>query len=46
MCCIVYVHSWTHKIFKEGFRKDLEIEDMYDALEEHQSDFLGNKLER
>jgi hypothetical protein len=43
---LLYVHRWTHKIFREGFRKDLEIEDMYDTLEEHQSDFLGNKLER
>jgi hypothetical protein len=46
MCNLLYVHRWTHKIFREGFRKDLEIEDMYDTLEEHESDFLGNKLER
>jgi hypothetical protein len=33
-------------MFREGFKKDLEIGDMYGALEEHQSDLLGNKLER
>jgi hypothetical protein len=43
---LLYVLRWTHKIFREGFRKDLEIEDMYDNLEEHQSELLGNKLER
>jgi hypothetical protein len=33
-------------IFKLGYRKDLKIEDLYDALQEHRSDFLGNKLEK
>jgi hypothetical protein len=43
---IFYIHRWTYKVFREGFRKDLEIEDMYGVLEEHQSDLLGNELER
>jgi hypothetical protein len=33
-------------IFNLGYRKDLKIEDLYEALQEHRSDFLGNKLEK
>ncbi|XP_021928195.1 LOW QUALITY PROTEIN: probable multidrug resistance-associated protein lethal(2)03659 [Zootermopsis nevadensis] len=37
---------WLLGTFKKGFKKDLEIEDLYSTLEEHRSDYLGNKVER
>jgi hypothetical protein len=50
MCVIflfnICVTRWLLDIFKLGYRKDLEIKDLYDALQEHRSDFLGNKLEK
>jgi hypothetical protein len=44
--CIFILSRWLLDIFKLGYRKDLEIKDLYDALQEHRSDFLGNKLEK
>jgi hypothetical protein len=41
-CC---VSRWVLDIFKLGFKKDLETEDLYETLDEHRSEFLGNKLE-
>ena len=37
---------WILDIFKLGYKRDLKIEDLYDALDEHRSDFLGDKLEK
>jgi len=37
---------WVLDIFKLGYKRDLKIEDLYDALDEHRSDFLGDKLEK
>ncbi|PNF26824.1 hypothetical protein B7P43_G17385 [Cryptotermes secundus] len=37
---------WLMGTFKKGFKKDLELEDLYSTLEEHRSDYLGNKVER
>lgn len=36
---------WTLPFFIKGCRKDLDEEDLYDALDEHKSNKLGNKLE-
>jgi hypothetical protein len=33
-------------IFKKGYKKDLEIEDLYEELDEHRSSYLGDELER
>lgn len=38
--------SWLLGTFRKGFKKDLEVEDLYSTLEEHQSGYLGNKVER
>ncbi|KAJ9591424.1 hypothetical protein L9F63_002030, partial [Diploptera punctata] len=37
---------WVLDIFKKGYKKDLELDDLYDALDEHSSGHLGDKLER
>lgn len=36
---------WTLPFFIKGCRKDLDEDDLYDALDEHKSNKLGNKLE-
>ena len=30
----------------EGYKKELELEDLFEARKEDESEFLGNKLER
>ncbi|KAJ9591422.1 hypothetical protein L9F63_002028, partial [Diploptera punctata] len=40
--CII----WTLPLFKKGFKRDLNTEDLYSPLKEHQSNYLGDKLER
>ncbi|PSN46970.1 hypothetical protein C0J52_11126 [Blattella germanica] len=37
---------WLVRIFKKGFKHDLEIEDIYEPLKEHKSENLGNKIEK
>lgn len=37
---------WTFRIFNKGYKRDLEVEDLYDPLEEHQSGKLGDVLEK
>jgi hypothetical protein len=39
------ISRWVLDIFKLGMAKDLETEDLYETLDEHRSEFLGNKLE-
>lgn len=41
-----FIFRWILDIFKLGYKRDLKIEDLYDALDEHRSDFLGDKLEK
>ncbi|XP_029164697.1 probable multidrug resistance-associated protein lethal(2)03659 [Nylanderia fulva] len=36
---------WTISLFKTGYRKDLEIEDLFDPLKVDESGLLGNRLE-
>lgn len=43
---VVFFFRWILDIFKLGYKRDLKIEDLYDALDEHRSDFLGDKLEK
>jgi hypothetical protein len=42
---MAYISRWVLGIFKLGIKKNLETEDLYEALDEHRSEFLGNKLE-
>ena len=47
--CIIFnffFFRWILDIFKLGYKRDLIIEDLYDALDEHRSDFLGDRLEK
>jgi hypothetical protein len=46
-CFIVtFIISWLFGTFKKGFKKDLEVDDLYTTLAEHRSDYLGDRLER
>jgi len=45
-CVILIFFRWLHDIFKLGYKRDLKTEDLYDALDEHRSDFMGDKLEK
>ena len=38
--------SWVNPLLYKGFKKELEQNDLYEVLEEDQSDVLGNKLQR
>ncbi|PSN47504.1 hypothetical protein C0J52_02254 [Blattella germanica] len=40
------VKKWLFDILKQGYKKDLEIEHLYDVLPDQRSEFLGDKLER
>ncbi|XP_020296897.1 multidrug resistance-associated protein 4-like isoform X1 [Pseudomyrmex gracilis] len=37
---------WTINLFKTGYRKNLEIEDLYDPLKTDRSNVLGDRLEK
>nr|CAD7458628.1 unnamed protein product [Timema tahoe] len=37
---------WMLKIFWKGYKKDLEMDDLFVPLDEHKSDYLGNKFEK
>lgn len=37
---------WIMPLFKKGYSKDLEVEDLYDVLKGDQAKHLGDKLER
>lgn len=45
-CVVLIFFRWILDIFKLGYKRDLKMEDLYDALDEHRSDFLGDKLEK
>lgn len=38
--------SWTFDTFRRGYRKDLELSDLYLPLEEHKSSLLGGHIEK
>nr|CAD7610839.1 unnamed protein product [Timema genevievae] len=38
--------GWMLKIFWKGYKKDLEMDDLFVPLDEHKSDYLGNKFEK
>ena len=44
--CIFYFSSWIFGLIIQGWKKDLEKEDVYDVLEEHRSERLGERLQR
>lgn len=37
---------WTLKIFKKGYNKVLELEDLFKPLQADRSEVLGDRLER
>ena len=39
-------NRWVLDVFKKGYKRDLELDDLYDALDEHSSGNLGDELER
>ncbi|PSN33294.1 hypothetical protein C0J52_21150, partial [Blattella germanica] len=42
---ILFDFSWTRSIFSKGYRKDLEESDLYNVLDEHKTEALGDQLE-
>lgn len=42
----ILLFSWTIPIFKKGYRKVIEIEDIFRPLNEDRSDLLGDRLEK
>ncbi|XP_054270037.1 probable multidrug resistance-associated protein lethal(2)03659 [Macrosteles quadrilineatus] len=38
--------AWTLGLFREGNRRDLEVEDLYVPLKEHTSNVLGDRIEK
>jgi hypothetical protein len=32
-------------MFRKGFKEDLQVEDLYSTLQEHQSDHLGDMMD-
>ena len=42
----VYPTRWLHNIFLLGYRKDLEVTDLYSPLDEHSSHQLGDKINK
>jgi len=41
----IYVCRWLNPLFKKGYVRQLEVEDMYNVAHEDQSDVLGHRLE-
>jgi len=37
---------WMNPLLGEGYKKDLEMEDLYEARKEDESEYLGDKLEK
>jgi ATP-binding cassette subfamily C (CFTR/MRP) protein 4 len=42
----IIIFSWTLPLFIEGYKRDLEVEDLFDPLKEHSSSHLGDKIEK
>lgn len=38
--------TWTIPLFVKGYKKELEMEDVYQPLNEDRSDSLGDRLEK
>lgn len=38
-------NTWTISFFKEPYKRDLEIDDVYEAPDQDKSELLGNRLE-
>lgn len=44
MCSASFLHSWILRTFWVGYRRDLEVTDLYTPLKEHTSGILGVKI--
>ncbi|XP_075235400.1 ATP-binding cassette sub-family C member 4-like [Lycorma delicatula] len=41
-----FTFSWVFSLFCTGYKRELEVTDLYRPLKEHNSNYLGNKFER
>lgn len=41
-----FLFTWTVPLFLKGYKKDLELSDMYEPLNCDRSDNLGDRLEK
>ena len=41
-----HILRWMNSVLGEGYKKELEIEDLYEARRGDKSEYLGNKLEK
>jgi len=44
VCSAFFLHSWVLRTFWVGYRRDLEVTDLYTPLKEHTSGILGVKI--
>lgn len=42
----ILLFLWTYKLFRKGYRRALELTDLYETLPEDRSNILGDRLER
>lgn len=40
------LYFWIIPLFKKGYEKELQLEDIFKPLDTNKSEFLGNKLEK
>ena len=40
------LNRWMNSLLGEGYKKDLEMEDLYEARKEDESEILGDRLEK
>jgi len=43
---VIFLSSWTWPIFRIGYHKDLEYDDLYTCSKYDESDLIGEKLQR
>lgn len=44
--CSRLFYCWLNPIFKKGYKKELEVQDLYDVPDEDRSEKLGDRLEK
>jgi hypothetical protein len=41
-----FYHRWVKDLFRKGYGKNLDVEDLYDTLPSDRSEMLGDELEK